>query len=282
MERVYTVAAVRGVVGDWRSEGAGVALVPTMGNLHRGHLRLVERARELADRTVVTIFVNPLQFGAGEDFDAYPRTLEADERLLADAGADLVYAPGGGQMYRRPPEEQTQVEVPGVSDILCGASRPGHFSGVATVVCKLLNQVNPDVAVFGMKDFQQLLVIRRMVDDLDIPVDIVGYPVVRDTDGLALSSRNGYLTPRERAVAPELVASLEAIEKAILDGRRDYPRLEQEAGERLARAGFRADYVSVRRAGDLQRPEIDDRELVVLAAAYLGKARLIDNIMLVL
>lgn len=282
MESVQTVAAVRGVVGGWRREGARVALVPTMGNLHQGHLRLVEQARELADRTVVSIFVNPLQFGPGEDFDAYPRSLENDERLLADLGPDLLYAPGSAQMYPRPREQQTRVEVPGVSDILCGASRPGHFSGVATVVCKILNQVTPDVAVFGMKDFQQLLVIRRMADDLDMPVEIVGYPVVRDADGLALSSRNGYLTRRERAVAPELIGNLRQIEKAIRQGHRDYPGLEREAGERLDRAGFRTDYVSIRRAGDLRPPGIGERELVILAAAYLGRARLIDNILLVL
>ena len=192
----------------------------------------------------------------------------------------MLYAPAVGAMYPRPPGAQTRVEVPGLSDVLCGASRPGHFSGVATVVCKLLNQAQPDVAVFGEKDFQQLVVIRRMVGDLDIPVEILGEPTVRETDGLALSSRNLYLTVEERAIAPTLHGTLRETADAVRAGRRDYAVLESEATARLDAAGFLTDYVSVRRATDLNTPEPGDRDLVILGAAYLGKARLIDNVAL--
>lgn len=278
MKTVHTVAAVREIVSNWKRGGYRVALVPTMGNLHTGHIRLVERAQECADRVVVSVFVNPLQFGPGEDFEAYPRTLEADVRQLGAAAVDLVYAPSVKVMYHGPPAEQTRVEVPGLSDILCGASRPGHFVGVATVVCKLLNQVQPDVAVFGEKDFQQLLVIRRMVADLDSPVEILGQPTVREADGLALSSRNRYLSDDERKIAPELQRMLRATAKAVRAGRRDLGALEEEATAKLRKAGFSPDYVSIRRAGDLGTPEPGDQELVILAAAFLGKARLIDNV----
>ena len=282
MEHVETVAAIRSIVDEWKREGVRVALVPTMGNLHSGHLELVRRARAVAKRVVASIFVNPMQFGAGEDFEAYPRTLTEDARQLEETGADALFAPGVDEMYHRPPAEQTRVEVPGISDILCGASRPGHFSGVATVVCKLFNQVRPDVAVFGEKDFQQLLLIRRMVQDLDIPVEILGHPTQREPDGLARSSRNRYLTDHERGIAPVLYRTLERVGDEIAAGRRDFGAVEGEARERLDAAGFVTDYVSIRRAQDLAMPGggHDNGDLVVLAAARLGRARLIDNIKL--
>ena len=282
MEHVESVAAIRSIVDEWKREGVRVALVPTMGNLHAGHLELVKRARAVAGRVVASIFVNPMQFGAGEDFEAYPRTLPEDTRQLEETGADALFAPGVDEMYHRPPEEQTRVEVPGISDILCGASRPGHFSGVATVVCKLFNQVRPDVAVFGEKDFQQLLVIRQMVQDLDIPVEILGHPTQREPDGLARSSRNRYLTDRERGIAPVLYRTLEEVGDEIAAGRRDFGAVEHEARERLDAAGFSTDYVSIRRAQDLSTPGAghDHGDLVVLAAARLGRARLIDNVKL--
>jgi pantoate--beta-alanine ligase len=255
-----------------------VAFVPTMGNLHDGHLELVRRGCALAPRVVVSIFVNPLQFGPGEDLASYPRTLARDVELLATAGADLLFAPSADAMYPRPVPEQTRVEVPGLSDILCGASRPGHFVGVATVVCKLFNMVRPDLALFGEKDFQQLTVIRRMVDDLCIPVEVVGVPTVREPDGLAMSSRNGYLTAEERERAPALYRALQAVAQAVEAGGSDLAALERAAAARIDAAGLRTDYVSVRRARDLALPGDADEDLVVLAAAYLGRARLIDNL----
>ena len=261
----------------WGAAGERVAFVPTMGNLHDGHLELVRRGRALAPRVVVSIFVNPLQFGPGEDLASYPRTLARDSELLAAAGADLLFAPSAETMYPRPPAEQTRVEVPGLSDILCGASRPGHFVGVSTVVCKLFNMVRPDLALFGEKDFQQLAVIRRMVDDLCIPVEVVGVPTVREADGLAMSSRNGYLTAEERERAPALHRALQALTQAVEAGGSDLAALERAAAARIDAAGLRTDYVSVRRVRDLALPGDADEDLVVLAAAYLGRARLIDN-----
>ncbi len=210
------IEPLRAQIAAWRSQGERTAFVPTMGNLHAGHLDLVRRARQLAPRVIVSIFVNPLQFGPTEDLAAYPRTLAADTRLLAQAQADLLFAPSVGEIYPQGQQGQCRVEVPGISEMLCGASRPGHFVGVATVVCKLFNMVQPDVAVFGEKDFQQLLVIRRMVADLCMPVEIVGAPTVREADGLAMSSRNGYLTTQERARAPQLFATLQASAKALV------------------------------------------------------------------
>jgi pantoate--beta-alanine ligase len=268
---------LRATVAHWRA-GGNLAFVPTMGNLHDGHLTLVREARRLADRVAVSIFVNPLQFGAEEDFDGYPRTFERDQELLEAEGVDLLFAPTVETIYPRPPAEQTRVEVPGISGLLCGASRPGHFVGVATVVCKLFNMVQPDIALFGEKDYQQLAVIRRMTEDLNIPVRIVGVATVRESDGLAMSSRNGYLTPEERARAPALYQALQQAAAAIRAGNRDFAAVEQRARGELEAAGLRPDYVSVRRAVDLAPAQADDAELVLLAAAFLGKARLIDNL----
>lgn len=274
------IAQVRDMVGHWRAAGERVAFVPTMGNLHDGHIALVARAREVAARVVVSIFVNPLQFGAGEDLERYPRTPEADSERLRAAGADLLFMPEEAQMYPRGRQGVTFVEVPGLSDILCGAARPGHFRGVATVVAKLFHIVQPDVAVFGQKDYQQLTVLRRMVEDLCIPVELIGVPTVREADGLAMSSRNGYLSAGQRAVAPALARALRTAAQRLAGGDDDFAAVEAAAVQALQAAGFLPDYVSVRRAADLQPPAVDEPHLVVLAAAWLGTTRLIDNLLI--
>lgn len=277
MERIERLDQLRRRIAEWRRDGRRIAFVPTMGNLHPGHIALAQEARTHAGSVVASIFVNPLQFGPNEDLAAYPRTPERDAEMLVDAGCDLLFAPGVETMYPRGQADQTRVEVPGISNLLCGASRPGHFSGVATVVCKLFNMVQPDLALFGEKDFQQLLVIRRLVEDLDMPIEILGVATVREADGLAMSSRNGYLSVGERLIAPQLYRVLKAAGTALAQGVAA-ARVEQDGVRALSAAGFRPDYVSVRRASDLAAPSRTDRDLVVLAAAYLGKARLIDNI----
>ena len=277
MDSVTRVDDLRTRIAGWRRAGERIALVPTMGNLHAGHLELVLRAREQAIRTVVSIFVNPLQFAPDEDLAAYPRTLEVDRKRLAEADADLLFAPAVEEVYPGGQAEQTRVEVPGISDILCGASRPGHFTGVATVVCKLFNMVQPDLAVFGEKDFQQLMVIRRMTTDLSMPVEILGVPTVREPDGLAMSSRNGYLSAEERQRAPRLQQILRSAMQSLQRGDA-LAGVESRASAELAAAGFEPDYFNVRRAADLREPGADEHELVILAAARLGRARLIDNL----
>lgn len=277
MDRIEPLENLRARVAGWRAAGERVALVPTMGNLHQGHLTLVREARSRAERVVVSIFVNPLQFGAGEDLDAYPRTLEQDQRRLEETGCDLLFAPTASVVYPRGQAGQTRVEVPGLSDILCGAARPGHFVGVATVVCKLFCMVQPDVALFGEKDFQQLLVIRRMVEDLNLPVEIVGVPTVREPDGLAMSSRNGYLSADERARAPALYRSLMQAGESLRQGSA-VEEVERTAVAALQESGLTPDYVAVRRAEDLGSAIADDVNVVILGAAALGRARLIDNL----
>ncbi|MCP5410438.1 MAG: pantoate--beta-alanine ligase [Chromatiaceae bacterium] len=277
MITLHKIDQLRRQVALWRQAGQRIALVPTMGNLHTGHLRLVDRARQLADRVIATIFVNPLQFGQGEDFESYPRTLEDDSQKLEEYATDLLFAPAVSEVYQRPQTEQTIVRVPGLSDILCGQFRPGHFAGVATVVCKLFNMAQPDVAVFGEKDYQQLMVIRRMVEDLQIPVQIEGMATVREADGLAMSSRNGYLTVEERAKAPVVYQVLTQTAEALQAGDQDFKSLEESAWNSLENAGLRPDYFQIRRAQDLQSPDKEEKDLVILAAAYLGAARLIDN-----
>ena len=274
---VRTVQALRAQVRAWRAAGERVGFAPTMGALHEGHLSLVRLARRHADRVVVSIFVNPTQFGPGEDFDAYPRSEARDAKLLAGAGCDLLFAPTAAEMY--PQGFSTTVTVSGVTEPLDGAARPGHFSGVATVVSKLLNQCGPDVAVFGEKDYQQLQVIRRLVRDLDLPVEIVGAPTARAQDGLALSSRNAYLTADERQTAPALAYTLTAAIERLHAGA-PVAEVETEAVAALAAAGFsRIDYVEVRGAEDLARlgPGPIAAPARILAAAVLGKTRLIDN-----
>jgi pantoate--beta-alanine ligase len=249
-----------------------------MGNLHEGHLALVKEAKKHAHRTVVSIFVNPMQFGEGEDFEAYPRTLQEDAQQLKQAGVDLLFAPTSATIYPAGKEEQTRVEVPSISNILCGESRPGHFVGVATVVCKLFNMVQPDLAVFGKKDFQQLMVIRQMVSDLAMPLEIIGLDTVREADGLAKSSRNGYLTPEQRLMAPKLFQTLQQTSQALSKGECDFMQLEEEAKKALLAAGFQPDYYAIRSTERLLKPGKNDSQLVVLAAAFLGKTRLIDNL----
>ncbi len=279
MQLIHDVAALRRTVRGWQSNGERVALVPTMGNLHAGHLSLVRQAAQLADRVVISVFVNPMQFGEGEDFEAYPRTLEADCRSLDGQGADVVFAPGVETMYPGGAGAATRVEPPvSLTDMLCGEARPGHFTGVATIVAKLFNLVGPDLAVFGRKDFQQLQVIRRMAVDLNFPLEVHGCPIVREPDGLAMSSRNAYLTEDERRRAPALAAALRALVEAVRQGERDVSRLEAEARNALEEAGLGPDYISLRRGSDLADPRPGDRQLVVLGAARLGRARLIDNI----
>jgi pantoate--beta-alanine ligase len=277
MDTLHRIGELRSRVAAWHRAGERVALVPTMGNLHAGHLELVRRARGVATRVVVSIFVNPLQFGPEEDLSSYPRTLEADRRCLLGEGTDLLFAPPVEEVYPYGQPGHTRVEVPGLSDILCGASRPGHFAGVATVVCKLFNIVQPDWALFGKKDFQQLLVVRRMTADLCLPVEIVGVPTVREPDGLAMSSRNGYLTAPERAQAPTLYRTLGEMAEGLRRGA-TVTAVEAQGRAALEQAGLRPDYVSVRRADDLGPPGVGDRVLVILAAAFLGRARLIDNL----
>jgi len=273
-----SLAELAAALADVRGRATTLALVPTMGNLHRGHLALVSRARQLADAVAVSIYVNPLQFGPGEDFDAYPRTPGADVDALADAGADLLFTPGEVDVYPRGRQAQTRVEVPALGEILCGASRPGHFAGVTTVVCRLLNLVRPDVAVFGKKDYQQLLLLRLMAADLALGVQIVGAQTVREPDGLALSSRNQYLTAQERARAPALYRTLSDLAGRAGERGAVGSDDEQRAMSGLRAAGFEPEYVSVRRRADLQVPGAGDTQLVVLAAARLGRARLIDNL----
>lgn len=277
METIARPGTLRERLRAWRSLGQRIALVPTMGDLHAGHLALIRKARTLAERSVVSVFVNPTQFVSGEDFERYPRTLEADARLLLEVGVDLLFAPEIGDLYPRGLAGHVRVEVPALDCILCGASRPGHFTGVATVVTKLLNLVAPDVAVFGQKDYQQLVVIRRLVSDLDVPVSIESVATVREADGLALSSRNRYLSTEERAIAPGLYRALRHAAQVLGSGDRDYAGVEARGVSQLHALGFRPDYFAVRRKADLMAARQTDTDLVVLAAAWLGDTRLIDN-----
>ena len=274
---VSRLDVLRGRVREWQRDGLRVGLVPTMGNLHAGHHSLVRLAREHADRVVASVFVNPTQFGAGEDFDRYPRTPAADAEGLGAAGCDLLWQPSVDTMYPFGLEAVVQVRVPGVTAVLEGAHRPGHFDGVATVVARLFNQVSPDVAVFGRKDYQQLAVVRHMAADLAFPVEIVAGDTVRDADGLALSSRNQFLSPDERRRAPTLQRALQGLRDALRDGT-PRERAEADAANTLRGAGFEVDYIVARRR-DLGEPGPGERgAMVALAAARLGRTRLIDNL----
>lgn len=274
---VNNPAALREQIGQWHREGRAIAFVPTMGNLHQGHLTLVEEARRHGDKVVVSIFVNPLQFDKAEDLANYPRTLEQDCAALEAAGVDLVFTPTPEIMYPQGLASQTFVEVPGISSLLEGALRPGHFRGVSTVVTKLFNLVQPNVACFGEKDYQQLALIRKMVADMAMPIEIVGVPTVRAEDGLALSSRNGYMTAAERAIAPELARTMNWIAGQIEAGNSHLPSLVAQASQRLDNAGFRTDAIDIVDADTLESASAESQRLVILMAAYLGKARLIDN-----
>lgn len=279
MQTLRTIPDVRKAVESWRLCRERVALVPTMGNLHAGHLALVERAAQLAERVVVSIFVNPLQFNDKDDYTHYPRTFEQDRQILAGREVAMIFAPAIETVYPRQAEGMTRVEVPGLSGILEGAYRQGHFSGVATVVAVLFNIVQPNIAVFGEKDYQQLLIIRRMVADLAMPINVESVATVRETDGLALSSRNSYLSKEERMKAPLLFRTLSRAAEAIRDDeQRDFSMLEEEGGKALEKAGFCPDYFCIRRAEDLAEPVGSEANLVILAAGSLGKTRLIDNV----
>lgn len=278
MNTVKTVRELRAAVARARGEGKRIGLVPTMGNLHSGHAALVAKATQRLDFVVASIFVNPLQFGPSEDLDKYPRTLAADQERLVQAGCSLLFAPSAAEMYPDGMAGQTRVSVPQLSEGLCGTSRPGHFEGVATVVSKLFNMVQPDLAVFGQKDYQQLAVIRALVRDLNMPIQIIGEPTVRAEDGLALSSRNGYLSEEQRAQAPLLYQVLSQVAAQISQGRRDYPLLLDQARQVIAQAGFVPEYLEVRHAVTLRPAKADDRDLVILVAANLGTTRLIDNL----
>jgi pantoate--beta-alanine ligase len=272
-----TIQGVRAALNQARKAGKSIAFVPTMGNLHSGHIALVLNAKRRADFVVSSVFVNPTQFGVNEDFASYPRTLDSDANLLAEAECDILFAPNAEEMYPDGRQQATTVQVAGITEFLCGASRPGHFTGVATVVTKLLNIIQPDMALFGEKDYQQLAVIRRLVTELCIPTNIIAIPTHRADDGLALSSRNGYLSIDEREKAPLIYQTLTQLQSAIVSGQRDYASLAHAASSHLNKCGFKTDYVEIR-AANLDFATESDSDLVILVAAYLGKTRLIDNL----
>ena len=277
MITVERIDALRAQVKQWRARGERIGFVPTMGSLHAGHMSLLSTARFRAERVIASIFVNPLQFGPGEDFERYPRTPETDSRLLEEAGCDLLFLPSVAELYPQGGVSATRVSVESLSNILCGAFRPGHFDGVATVVARLFGIVQPDVAVFGEKDYQQLAIVRRMTADLALPVEIVGAPTVRGPDGLAMSSRNKYLTAEERSIAPRIHATLREMASRLDAGERDLAALEAWGAAQLAAAGMQVDYCSVRDAASLAAAQ-PGSDAVILAAARLGRARLIDNL----
>lgn len=276
MQQLSTIHTLREQLGKIRSAGKKIALVPTMGNLHAGHLSLVKQVQEKADSVVVSIFVNPTQFVEGEDFNNYPRTLEADLEYLKQINVDVVFVPDMKEIYPDNIQITTEVIVPELDSIYCGEYRPGHFKGVATIVTKLFNIVQPDIAIFGEKDYQQLLVIRSLVKNLNLPIDIIGSPTIREADGLAMSSRNKYLTTKERQLAPMLYKCIKKVVVSLKNGESNYKNLEKEALSTLKDAGFKPEYFNICDAETLKSPV--NQELVVLAAAWLGKARLIDNV----
>lgn len=278
MKTVHSIAELRQQVRDWRQAGLRVGFVPTMGNLHAGHISLIGEARRHADKVVASIFVNPTQFGPSEDFDSYPRTLQADSEKLQAAQCDLLFAPSVEEMY--PQKNRTWVDVDELGDHLCGASRPGHFRGVSTVVSKLFNIVLPDIACFGEKDFQQLAIIRRMVQDLFIPVQIIGVPTAREANGLAMSSRNGYLSAAQKDQAAAIYATLQDLKARIQGGERDFAALVKLGTDRLAQAGFAVDYLTISNADTLAPASSPDSHLLIAVAAKLGATRLIDNVTL--
>jgi pantoate--beta-alanine ligase len=279
MNTVESIKDLRAQVKAWRMEGLTIAFVPTMGNLHDGHLALVDAAHRHADKVIASIFVNPMQFGLSEDIDNYPRTLAQDKASLIKVNTDLLFTPTADIIYPKGVGENSYVEVPNISDLYCGASRPGHFRGVATVVCKLFNLVQPDVACFGSKDYQQLQVIQTMVEDLSMPVEVIPVDIVREKSGLAMSSRNGYLTPEELAIAPALYQTLQWLDTELRNNQqpRDYAALIMQASEKIDNAGLKTDYIHLCNAKTLAPATPNDQDIVILAAAYLGKARLIDN-----
>ena len=278
---VRSVGAVRAAVAEWRAAGDGIAFAPTMGNLHAGHMSLAALCAQAAPRVVMSIFVNPTQFGPSEDFAAYPRTLAADEALIEAAGnVDLLFVPDAAEIYPFGLEQAVRLQLPPLSRELCGASRPGHFDGVATVVCRLLNIVAPDVLFLGQKDYQQFVLMERMIADLALPVELRMGPTLREPDGLAMSSRNRYLDSAERKHAPALYGALSRVRQQLLAGAQDFARLTADARAELERAGFRPEYVEIRRQADLRAADAQRAEpRIVLGAARLGRTRLIDNVL---
>jgi pantoate--beta-alanine ligase len=278
LHEIESKDALREQLSEWRRAGDHIALVPTMGNLHAGHLHLINVAREHAERVVVSIFVNPTQFGDGEDYENYPRTIEKDKRQLKRVRADILFTPDVDTIYPFGTDTATSITVPVLTQEFCGSFRPGHFDGVTTVVSRLFSLVQPDAAVFGMKDYQQYLVVERLIKDLSIPIKLVGAETQREEDGLAISSRNQYLSESERQKAPELHDVLQSMREELLSGKKDFNELEENAVFDLERIGFAPEYVSIRKADDLNEAEPGDRELVILAATFLGDTRLIDNV----
>ncbi len=278
MQTFSAIEPLRGCLREWRQAGQRIGFVPTMGNLHAGHLALLKEAARHCERVVASIFVNPLQFDEQSDLDAYPRTLEQDQAHLQDMGVDALFCPDELTLYPHGREALTRVEVAGLGDILEGAARPGHFSGVTTVVAKLFNCVQPDLAVFGEKDFQQLLLVRRLVADLNMPIEIIGLPTVRETDGLAMSSRNQRLSEEERRLAPELHRQLQLLREKLLKRDANFAALEQDAVRDLQTLGFTPEYVAIRDADSLSAINNDTKNRVILAAVRLGETRLIDNL----
>lgn len=278
MRVIEQVAALRVLVAEWRRQKQTIGFVPTMGNLHSGHRSLVANARSRCDRVIVSVFVNPTQFSAGEDYDDYPRTLEADSKALVEEGVDALFLPKVKALYPHGLENTTMVSIPGLSRELCGAHREGHFDGVLTVINKFLNIVTPDFLFLGEKDFQQLFLVRQMVAELMFPVEVIGVPTYREDDGLAMSSRNVYLSEEKRAKASALFQILSDIQQALVAGSDEYTALEAKGLTQLKKAGFKPDYIEIRRQSDMARAEPGDQMLVVLGAGKLGRARLIDNI----
>lgn len=277
MKTVSDINALRAQIKEWHLQGLTIGFVPTMGNLHAGHISLVTEAKKHADKIVASIFVNPMQFGAGEDIASYPRTLADDKEKLVAEGTDLLFTPTPDIIYPKGLDKQSFVDVPNVSEGYCGESRPGHFRGVSTVVCKLFNLVQPDIACFGLKDYQQVQVIQTMVEDLSMPIEIIPVPTSREASGLAMSSRNNYLTSDEKVIAPALYQSLSWLSEQIQNST-DFIGLAKQARKRIDEAGLKTDYIHICHARTLQPASEDDIDLVILAAAHCGKARLIDNL----
>jgi len=279
MEIIFDLKGLRGAVSGWKNQSNSIALVPTMGNLHLGHLSLIEGAKDKADRTVVSIFVNPIQFGHGEDYELYPSTLEQDLDILRDAHVDLVFAPNLGELYPAGIEADTRITVPDISDILCGEFRPGHFSGVATVVMKLFINVQPDYAFFGEKDYQQTLVIKRLVSVLLLPVKVLTLPIIREDNGLAMSSRNSYLNESQKQLSSEIYKAIEKAATMVRTRADSFDGIEKSSVDRLEGLGFKVEYFSIRRRQDLKLVNDGvDKSLIILVAAWIGDTRLIDNL----
>ena len=280
MKQYRAIEETQTAMQAWRRANKTIALVPTMGNLHPGHVSLIERAKQMSDKVIVSIFVNALQFGANEDYATYPRTWEHDQETLIHQEVDAVFLPDAASMY--PASTNAIITVPELSDDLCGVTRPQFFIGIATVVAKLLNIIQPHVVVFGEKDYQQCLVVKRLIRELNFPVTMITSPLIREKDGLAMSSRNNYLTPNEREQAPKLYQLLQQLKQTLLEGEQDYRLLENNAMDQLNAWGFSTDYIAIRCSDSLKPPHQATTNLILLAAAYLGKTRLIDNLKLTL